>query len=211
MGAGVPKQFLLLGGRPLLDYSIRTFLDHPEVGSVIVVLSPDTAASPPPWLTQREVLVVAGGRERGDSVWAGLQATPDGADPVLIHDGARPFVSPAVIERVVRRARQGVGAVAAVPVADTVKRVEGGGRIVSTVDRSNLWHAQTPQAFPRASILNAYRRARLEGILATDDASLVEHFGGAVEVVEGAVENFKVTRPGDLVIAEALASQILTD
>lgn len=204
MGSETPKQYLDLAGEPVLLRAVRPFVEHLAVGEVVVVVPPEDAARPPEWLRGLEVHVVAGGAERGDSVWNGLSATSAAAAVVLIHDGARPFVTPAIIDRVLEGAMQG-GALAAVPVTDTVKEVGEGRTVLATPERARLWLAQTPQGFPREVIVEAYRRARAEGMAATDDAALVERLGIEVRVVEGAPENFKVTRPLDLLLAERVA------
>ncbi len=207
LGGDVRKQYLEIAGEPVLLWAIRPFLQHPEIGSVVVVLPPEDVLDPPRWIREMEVTLAPGGAERGDSVWNGLQALPADADPVLIHDGARPFVSPEIIERVLAGARSG-GAIAAIRVADTIKQVDEEGRIEGTLDRSRLWQAQTPQGFPRDVILGAHRRARRDGVAATDDAALCERYGSPVRVVEGSAENIKITRPADLVLAEALARRL---
>lgn len=203
MGGGTRKQYLLLDGEPVLLRAIRPFLAHPEIGAVVVVLPPDDAAAPPDWLRALPVDVVPGGAERGDSVWNGLQAVPPSTDRVLVHDGARPLVSGDVITRVLD-ACGNAGAIAAMPVTDTIQEVDGEGSIVGTPDRSRLWRAQTPQGFPRAALVDAYRRAREDGIAFTDDAAVFARYAGAVRVVPGADENLKVTRPADLAVAAAL-------
>jgi 2-C-methyl-D-erythritol 4-phosphate cytidylyltransferase len=199
----VRKQYLRIGGEPVLLRAVRSFLAHPRIHQTVVVLPADDVADPPEWLAGLRVRIVAGGAERADSVLAGLQAVEEDIDRVLIHDGARPFVSTDVIDRVLDA--EG-GAIAAVPVTDTIQQVDAGGVIVHTPDRSTLWQAQTPQGFPRAAILDAYRRARGEGVAATDDAAIYARYAGSVRVVMGAYENLKVTRPADLPIAEAIAT-----
>jgi 2-C-methyl-D-erythritol 4-phosphate cytidylyltransferase len=208
MGGAVRKQYLELLGEPILLRAVRPFLAHPEIGTVVVVLPPEDAALPPPWLAALGVRIVAGGEERGDSVWNGLLATPENAPVVLVHDGARPLVSAEVIGRVLEAARAGP-VVAALPVSDTLKEVGEDGIIRATPDRARLWAAQTPQGFPRRVLLDVYGRAREEGFRATDDAAVCERYGVAVRVVEGAPENLKVTRPADLPLAEALARGLL--
>ncbi|HEU0299624.1 MAG TPA: 2-C-methyl-D-erythritol 4-phosphate cytidylyltransferase, partial [Longimicrobium sp.] len=178
---------------------------HPRISSVVVVLPPEDVADPPRWLAGLPVRVVAGGAERGDSVRSGLRAIPDDAGHVLIHDGARPFVTREMIDRVLDACADG-GAVAAVPVTDTIQRVDARGTIVDTPDRSALWQAQTPQGFPRAAIVDAYRRASADGVAATDDAAVYARYAGPVRVVMGSYQNLKVTRPEDLPIAEAIAA-----
>jgi 2-C-methyl-D-erythritol 4-phosphate cytidylyltransferase len=202
---GVTKPFLELSGRPLLQRSMQPFLDRADVHWVVVALPADLAAAPPHWLmSDRRVDIVAGGAERGDSVRNALAAVPAEADIVLVHDAARPLVSAAVIERCVIAAADGRSAIAAVPVIDTIKEVDEGGRITGTPDRRALWAAQTPQAFPAEVLREAHARAAADGVAATDDAALVARYGGKVVVVEGAPENLKVTTPTDLAIAEAL-------
>jgi 2-C-methyl-D-erythritol 4-phosphate cytidylyltransferase len=182
----------------------------------VVVALPAEDLRNPPFVFPRGVILVEGGEERGDSVRRALAAVPPEADTVLVHDGARPLLSDEVVERVLAAvvpegaaegAAEGTveaGAVAAVPVSDTLKRVGADGAIEGTVERRGLWRAQTPQAFPRRMIDDAYRRAAADGVAATDDAALVERYGGRVVVVEGDVRNLKLTRPEDLTLAELL-------
>lgn len=202
---GIRKQYLELFGEPVLVHALRPFLEHPAVEWVVVALPAEDLASPPAWLSGMDtrIRLVAGGQERGDSVRAALEAVPGSADVVLVHDAARPLVSGPIIDRALAAAVTGVGAVVAVPLADTLKEVGADQKIHATRDRSRLWRAQTPQAFPRAMLVEAYRRALSEGYAGTDDASLVERIGGEVVVVEGAEENIKVTRPADVRLAEA--------
>jgi 2-C-methyl-D-erythritol 4-phosphate cytidylyltransferase len=209
MGApGIRKQYLELAGDPILLHALRPFLGHPAFEWIVVALPAEDVASPPPFLPP-EVIVVAGGETRSDSVQAGLDAVPDAADVVLIHDAARPLLPRPVLDRVLHAAASGVGAVAATPVADTVKRVDEQGAIVQTLDRRGLWHAQTPQGFPRSMLVEAYRRAAAHGLVATDDAAVVEHYGGRVVVVEGDARNLKITRPADLVLAETILATLV--
>lgn len=203
MGGETRKQYLRLGGEPVLLHAVRPFLAHPEIGPVVVVLPAQDAIDPPEWLRGLAVSVVAGGAERGDSVWHGLLAVPEDADWVLVHDGARPLVTGEIISRVLDACRHG-GAIAAVAVTDTIQEVDGEGVIRATPDRSRLWRAQTPQGFPRQALVDAYRRAREEGAAFTDDAAVYARFAGPVRVVEGADDNLKVTRPADLAVAEVL-------
>ncbi len=170
----------------------------------MVVLPLAYAVAPPEWLQILPVKIVAGGAERGDSVWNGLAALAPDVGTVLVHDGARPFVTADVITRVLEAARGG-GAIAAVPVADTLKRVQADRWITETVERATLWQAQTPQGFPRRLLLRAYGRARTEGRSGTDEAELVERLGASVRVVLGSPTNVKITRPEDFPLAEALA------
>jgi 2-C-methyl-D-erythritol 4-phosphate cytidylyltransferase len=149
--------------------------------------------------------VSVGGRERGDSVLNGLRDMPPEVKVVLIHDAARPLADAETIERVIAEARRGNGAVAALPVTDTLKEVDANGRIVRTVDRAALWRAQTPQGFPRDMIERAYVDAKRAGVSATDDAALCERLDLPVVVVRGSELAMKVTEEADFARLEALA------
>ncbi|MHB8837213.1 MAG: 2-C-methyl-D-erythritol 4-phosphate cytidylyltransferase, partial [Candidatus Methylomirabilia bacterium] len=150
---------------------------------------------------------VAGGRERQDSVAAGLRALPAGIDYVVIHDGARPFATAALVERVLAAARRHGAALAAVPVHDTIKRVSPDLFLDGTVDRRALWLAQTPQAFSVGLLREAHAQARAAGLEATDDAALVEALGHPVRVVPGSRLNFKITTREDLALARLLVGR----
>lgn len=203
---GAAKPFLEVGGRPVLARALRPFLEHSAVDWVVVALAPDHMADPPAWLTSMDprIALVEGGLERGDSVRRALDLVPPEAAVVLVHDAARPLVSAAVVARVYDVAARGRSVVAAVPVTDTIQEVDAARRIVATPDRSRLWRAQTPQAFPRAVLVDAYQRAEAEGVPGTDEAALVTRYGGVVEVVEGDLRNLKLTSREDLRMAEAL-------
>jgi 2-C-methyl-D-erythritol 4-phosphate cytidylyltransferase len=215
-GAGVrtgpsePKQFRPILGVPMLLRALRPFTSHPDVGQVVVVLPPGLEARPPEWLAKLvgdRLILAAGGATRAQSVRAGLRALPSDAVLVLIHDGARPFVTRETIDGVLTKARSGVGAVAAIPVSDTVKDVEQE-RITKTVPRNRLWRAQTPQAFPRAMLDRAYAGLGNGDTAPTDDAELCERAGFAVDVVPDSPYNLKVTTADDFRIAEALAREL---
>lgn len=210
-GEGGPKQFRPIAGVPMLLRALRSFAQHPRVRQIVVALPAAWAATPPPWLSEllgERLRVVAGGATRADSVAAGLEALESACRVVLVHDAARPFVSVDEIDAVIAAVDRGVGAVSALPVADTLKQTDGDGRITATVRRAMLWRAQTPQGFPRVVLEDAYRHARAHGGLtdATDDASLVEAAGGRVDVVPGRSTNFKVTTADDFILAEAVAA-----
>ena len=207
----IPKQFRPVGGVPILLRALRPFVSHPEVARVVLVVRRADLASPPAWLAEligETLELVAGGAERSDSVRAGLVALPESCRIVLVHDGARPFVDIGVLDAVCALARQGVGAVAGIPLTDTVKQVEQHDdaiRIVETVPREQLWRAQTPQGFPRAMLERAYRHAASAGLSGTDDARLVEEIGEPVVMVPDSPRNIKVTTADDLALAECLA------
>ena len=217
-GAGVragppadePKQFRSILGVPMLLRALRPFTSHPDVALVVIAVPPRVAARPPEWLATlvgERLALVAGGASRAQSVRAGLAALPAGAGVVLVHDGARPFVSRETIDAVIAKARAGVGAIAAVPLNDTVKEVVEGSRVTKTVAREHLWRAQTPQGFPRDMIERAYALLA-NGDAASDDATLCERAGLPVEVVPDTAYNFKVTTADDFRIAEALARDL---
>jgi 2-C-methyl-D-erythritol 4-phosphate cytidylyltransferase len=150
------------------------------------------------------LLVSVGGKERGDSVLHGLEDLPDEARIVVVHDAARPMVPMEVVDRVIAEARAGRGAVAALPLADTLKEVDADGRVVRTVPREGLWRSQTPQAFPRAMIEQAYAEARRTRTYATDCAALCEAQGFEVVVVRGSESAVKVTEEADFALVEAM-------
>lgn len=207
---GTPKQFRELGGVPVLLRSLRPFTSHPAVACTVVALPSDVASAPPDWLAPLagdRLKLVAGGAERGDSVRAALAALPAECTVVLVHDGARPMVSRGTIDAVLEVARRGAGAVAAVPLGDTLKAVGPGPeeRVVDrTVPRAGLWRAQTPQGFPRTLLERAVASAEADGVQGTDDAELVERIGGPVEVVPDQAANMKLTTLQDFELAEAL-------
>jgi 2-C-methyl-D-erythritol 4-phosphate cytidylyltransferase len=203
---GVPKQYRLLAGVPIVLRALRPFAAHPEVAHVVLVVPPADAATPPPFLADlagHGLTLAPGGKERSQSVAAGLSALPPACGIVLVHDAARPFVERGVIDAVIREARAGVGALAAVPVTDTLKDVADDRTVVRTVPRERLWRAQTPQGFPRALLVEAHDRACREGLTATDDAALVERLGATVRVVPDSPSNVKITTLEDLAWAEA--------
>ncbi len=208
VGGTEVKQFRWVAGKPMLLHSLQTFQLRPDVALVVLVLPRDFAADPPPWIFQCDIdrmLVSTGGRDRMQSVYNGLEDMPENIDTVVIHDAARPLASGTVIDRVIQEARRGHGAIAALPVVDTLKEVDADGRIVRTVDRTALWRAQTPQAFPRAIIDEVHTRARRDRLAATDDAALCEHYGFPVVVVRGSERGMKVTDESDFATAESLS------
>lgn len=210
-GPGEPKQFRPIFGVPMLLRALRPFTSHPDVGVVVVSVPAGFDARPPEWLGKllgERLTLVAGGATRAHSVRAGLRALSRGVAVVLVHDGARPFVSRETIDGVITKARSGVGAVAAAPLHDTVKEVMAGNRITRTVERDRFWRAQTPQGFPRAMIEGAYAGLTDGGAAPADDAELCEQAGFPVEVVPDTAHNFKVTTADDFRIAEALAREL---
>jgi 2-C-methyl-D-erythritol 4-phosphate cytidylyltransferase len=206
--AGELKQFRWVAGKPMLLHSLQTFQARPDVAMVVCVLPKQAAGDPPPWIFQCDtdrMLVTQGGATRADSVRNGLEDLSSDCKYVLIHDAARPLATPAMIERVVVEMRKGHGAIAALPVVDTLKAVAPDGTIMRTVDRAALWRAQTPQGFPREMIIKAHEHGlRTGGESATDDAALCEAIGARVVVVQGSERAMKVTSEPDFTRAEML-------
>jgi 2-C-methyl-D-erythritol 4-phosphate cytidylyltransferase/2-C-methyl-D-erythritol 2,4-cyclodiphosphate synthase len=202
-GAPLPKQYLPLGGVMVLRHGVQALVEHPAIAGVRVIIHPDDHAHYAAATAGLDVLApVVGGAQRQDSVRSGLESLADDApDLVLIHDGARPFLDRRVIDRVLGGLAAHQGAIAALPVRDTVKRGDGA-RIAATIDRSALWRAQTPQGFHYRPILGAHRAAA--GAELSDDAAVAEQAGIAVALVEGSEDNFKVTTMDDLARAERL-------
>ena len=201
-GGESPKQYASLAGRPLLRHSLAAFAAHPGIDAVRAVIHPDDRAHYEAAADGLGLLApVPGGGSRQESVRLGLESL-EGTAPgrVLIHDGARPFVEPALIDRVLDALERAPGAIAALPVTDTLKRGEAE-RIAGTVRREGLWRAQTPQGFRFEDILAAHRAARDTPDL-TDDAAVAERAGLEVLLVEGSPANLKVTTPRDLARAE---------
>jgi 2-C-methyl-D-erythritol 4-phosphate cytidylyltransferase len=202
------KQFRWVAGKPMLLHSIQIFQARTDVAMVVCVLPREYVGDPPPWIFQSDaerLLLSVGGRERSESVANGLEDLPSECEIVVIHDAARPLVTSETIGRVIDEARQGHGAVAAIPVIDTLKRVESNGKVIETVDRFGLWRAQTPQAFPRKAIERAHREAREADRIATDDAVLCEQIGLPVVVVRGSERAQKITEENDFALVEALS------
>ena len=207
-GTGELKQLRWVAGKPMLLHSLQTFQSRGDVAMVVCVLPQRYAGDPPPWLLQCDLdrlLIAPGGKVRAESVYNGLEDLPSECRYVLIHDAARPLATPEMIDRVVLEARKGHGAIAALPVVDTLKEVSADGRIVRTVPREHLWRAQTPQGFPREMIVRAHVEAQAAGASAeaTDDAALCERIGEKVVVVRGSERAMKVTEEGDFRRAEA--------
>ena len=200
LGRRTPKQFLRITGGPILVRTLSHFRRHPDVRAIVVAAPTQHLARTRRLLgTARDprIAVVAGGATRQDSVWNALQAAPAEADVVLVHDAVRPFIDRRLIDAVVSAAVEGGAAICALPIAETVKRVRAG-VVDGTLDRSELWAVQTPQAFRSALLREAHDKARRDGATATDDAVLVERLGHPVRVVPGRSGNVKITTPDDL-------------
>lgn len=197
------KPFLELRGQPVLALALQHFLARADVARIVVALPAHIMADPPAWLRNPRISLVAGGAERMDSVRNALASLDPAVELVLVHDAARPLVTPELIQRVIDAAQGGRSAIAALPASDTIHITEGS-LIQATPERSTLWQAQTPQAFPLAQLIRAHEAALRDGAVGTDDAALVRRLGAEVVVVPGDPRNIKITRPIDLEIAELL-------
>lgn len=214
MGAGIPKQYLTIDGKTVLEYTLERLLQVPQLAGIYLALAQDDVHWPSLALAkQNRIKVIAGGHERCDSVLNGLQALHNEADKndwVLVHDAARPCV---MIESIITLIEQlkahSVGGILGVPVSDTLKRVDQSQAIQHTVDRSVLWQAQTPQMFRYGLLRDCLLQALAEGNTITDEASAIEACGYQPLMVQGRSDNIKITRPEDLAIAKLILQQQL--
>jgi 2-C-methyl-D-erythritol 4-phosphate cytidylyltransferase len=210
MGASINKQYLRLGGVPIVARTISVFEQSPFIAGIYLVIPADEI----PYCREnvveacgfrKIVEIVPGGKERQNSVMNGLNAIRPKAgddDVVVIHDGVRPFITPGLLKESIDIARTSDGALVAVPAKDTIKTVRDG-IVTGTPPRESLWQAQTPQTFRFGVISEAHLAAEREGFIGTDDASLVERRGGRIRVARGDYRNIKITTPEDLILAEA--------
>ncbi|MGM3183050.1 2-C-methyl-D-erythritol 4-phosphate cytidylyltransferase [Dickeya oryzae] len=197
-----PKQYLSIGTKTILEHTVAALLRQPRIQRIIIAISADDPYfSALPLASDPRIQVVNGGRQRADSVLAGLQQVQQ-ADWVLVHDAARPCLHQDDLSRLLLLTGQSeVGGILAAPVRDTMKRSRDG-RIDHTVEREALWHALTPQLFPLALLRSCLERALREGATITDEASALEYCGYQPQIVPGRADNIKVTRPEDLALAE---------
>lgn len=213
MDAHCNKILLKLAGKPVIAYSLKTFFSDVACKHIVLVAQPAEQA----WLTELvkkergshtcPVTIVSGGSERQDSVWSGLLAMKKLSRIVMVHDGARPFVTVKQLQQLYQQVEKTRAAILGVPVKDTIKKVVGG-IVQETVPRETLWQIQTPQAFYGNDLLAVHQRAAAEGYLGTDDASLIEKYSNAsVSMVLGSYENIKLTTPEDLLTGEAIAKK----
>jgi 2-C-methyl-D-erythritol 4-phosphate cytidylyltransferase len=209
MGGSIPKQYLRVGGVPLLVYSLR-ILDAVEAITEIILAVPEADRG----YCEEDIVyrfgikkvsqVVAGGRRRQDTVRNALSVASHAHDFVLVHDGARPFVTARIVNQALDMAYRVGGAVVAIPMPDTVKRVDPIGLIQETLSRDSLWLIQTPQVFRFSWLVEAHQFAEANNLEVTDDAALIEQLGYPVSVVQGSSTNIKITRPEDLQLGEAI-------
>lgn len=217
-GSDANKPFQILGGKPLVVWALETLESVEAIQEIIPVLRKEDVERGievfRSYNISKTKRVAAGGKERQDSVYNGLKLIGDKNCIVLIHDGVRPFIEKDLIEKVIKELLKGGkgglksfdGVVLGVPVKDTIKEAESG-IIKSTIRRDSLWAIQTPQVFPYKKISAAYKKSIKEGFYSTDDAALMERYGGKIKVIMGSYSNIKITTPDDLIFAEYLISK----
>lgn len=209
MNMGINKQFIKLEGKEIIAYTIEKFYNNSNIEDIVVVVKEDESE-----FFKKEILdkynfknikIAYGGKERQDSVYNGLKLLDEKCDVVLIHDGARPFVSDKIIDKSIEEAKEHKAIVVGVPVKDTIKVIDNDKNIVDTPNRSVLWAVQTPQTFDYNILIDAYKDAFKNKFYGTDDAMLVERIGYKVKMLEGSYNNIKITTQEDL----SVGSQIL--
>lgn len=209
MKSRINKQYMLLNSRPILSYSLDVFEKYEAVDEIVIVAHPREIE-----YCEREIVnkfgyrkvkkVIPGGKQRQDSVWAGLLQLNQDTDYVAVHDGARPLLTLALLDDLIKEAEEWGAAIPGVYVKDTLKMVNRDGFVGNTLDRSSTVFIQTPQVFRFKEIYQAYEMALEEGFKSTDDAALFEKYIGRVKVVPGNYNNLKITTPEDLIIVETL-------
>lgn len=211
LGGEVPKPYIKIAGKTILEYTLAKFQDVSGLGEVIVSTSQgyinDTEALLSKIFPNLKSTVVEGGDERQDSIRNALEQISDKTGLIAVHDAVRPFVSKEDIEKCIDEASRSGGAVLAIPTRDTIKVARENLEIEETPDRKKLWQAQTPQIFWAALLREAYQYAQDHDFLGSDDSSLVEKVGGKVVLVEGATRNFKITHLHDLDVARYLITE----
>ncbi len=213
MGAATNKQFLLIDNKPIIVHTLQIFEECRAIDGIYLVVNQKDLP-----MIQEEILetyhfnkilkLVIGGRLRQDSVRNGLESIENPCDIVIIHDGARPFVSPSFIDKGIFLMEMFDAVIPALPVKDTIKIVSKEGFVQKTLERDSLWHVQTPQTFKYDLIAKAYREGAAKKLYGYDDATFLEHMGKKVKVIEGSPYNIKITTPEDLIIARGMLSQL---
>jgi len=209
MGTAQKKPYLLLAGKPIVYHTLFEFEQSPLIDEIVLIVGQDEVEYARSSLVEafqftKVSTIVVGGIKRQDSVWEGLRAIKSDCEVVMVHDGVRPFISQALLQKTCQAMEDAGAAIVAVPVKDTIKTVSSQREVLTTLDRSTLWAIQTPQAFRRDILQKAFEKAIDDRFYATDDAALVERLGEKVTIVEGSYENIKITTPEDLVLGEAL-------
>ncbi|MCS7187608.1 MAG: 2-C-methyl-D-erythritol 4-phosphate cytidylyltransferase [Armatimonadetes bacterium] len=211
LGSNLPKALVPIAGKPMITWTIAAFEQTPVVNAIVLVAPDDSLEEFERLRTenkwQKVFKIIPGGTDRQQSVWKGLQAMPSETEWVIVHDAARPLVKPSLIVSVWEAAQEiGTAAIAALPCSDTVKRTLDGVLIAETLDREQIWLAQTPQVFAADLLKEAHEQAIKDGCSATDDAALVERLGVPIRLVMGDPTNIKITHSVDLILVEALIS-----
>lgn len=212
MNSTVSKQFIFIGGKPILAYTIDAFEKSSLIDKIVLVINEAEIEKCKKTIVNKYnykklMKIVPGGKERQNSVFNGLKVLPSETNLVAIHDGARFLITPDIIDRAVRDAYDSNGVIVAMPIQDTIKETNSNKIISKTFNRNRLWAAQTPQVFPYSIIMKAHEKAREDNFLGTDDASLVERLGYEVDIVRGSVENIKITTNFDLILAEIILNK----
>lgn len=206
MGLGYNKIIADISGRPVIEWTIKNFIETGLIDNLVLVINPidlkEIDVIVKPYENMLDLKIVFGGTRRQDSVYNGIKALSKNVDIVLIHDAARPFINNTIVERSIIYAQKYGAACAGIQAKDTIKIVDENNTIVSTPERSKLWHAQTPQSFKKDIIVTAYKNASIKGIDATDDAALAEEAGFEVRMFEGSFKNIKLTSKIDLELAK---------
>lgn len=208
----VNKSFITLSGKPIIAYSMQLFQHHPEISTITITMHPDWVGETTQWMNQLGITkvkqIVDGGAERQISVLNGLRAlstlNPKADDVVLVHNAANPLLTSETISECIRAAKQNHASVAGYRVKDTIKRVSDDGKIIETLKRNELWGMQTPQCIQYELFTRAHSKAEKEKFLGTDDVQLVERMGVRAVVVDCGYENFKITTPEDISMAERI-------
>ena len=208
MGTTTKKQYLLLGGKPLFIRTLEIMEQQKKITNMILVVPPADLdfcrELIKEYSIKKTLRIVSGGETRGASVYNGLQAVPENSEFVVVHDGARPFLSQKLLEDVLEVGKVEDAAIAGVPVKDTIKQVDANGLVKETLERDLLWIIQTPQVFRKELLLKCYKRAFDDKLQGTDDASIVEAYGYPVKIVMGDYRNVKITTKEDLEYVEYL-------
>lgn len=209
MKAGINKQYINLEGRPILSHALEVFFACPAIDEVVLVIGSDDMELCDNMILKtirhdKPLKLVIGGEERQDSVFNGLKHVDNNAEIIIIHDGARPFITSQMIMECIEGAFKYGASTLGVPIKETVKVIDDKGFVKNTPNRENIWITQTPQAFDRGLIVQAHELARINNIKATDDAMLIEHLGHPIKMIEGDYSNIKITTSEDLAVAETI-------
>ena len=208
MNMGINKQFIKLKGKEIIAYTIEKFYNNSNIDDIVVVVKEDEAEFFDKEIIEKynfkNIKIAYGGKERQDSVYNGLKLLDEKCDVVLIHDGARPFVSDKIIDNSIEKVKEHKAIVVGVPVKDTIKVIDNDKNIVDTPNRSVLWAVQTPQTFSYKILIDAYEDAFKNSFYGTDDAMLVERIGYKVKMIEGSYNNIKITTQEDLNVSSQL-------